>query len=286
MGGLRETAKKRRGMTDTTPRRRFLAGVAAAGLGALGGCVSLGDRQQTEEMHTFDTADLDELTVQNGVGDVLVAAEDRSDIRVRTTKRAGSEDQFDAISLNEQRSGGTLALSVDNEIDSTLFGSPPSMELDVVVPADVRVAEVRTNTGDVQVEETSGALDVETDTGDAAASGVDGVVRATTDTGDLTIRDAASVSGVTTETGDVEIDVAGLSGDARIETETGDVDAALAASLDAQVVVRTETGDVTSGGLDLSNLETGEHRLEGTLGEGTNRFTIETETGDVALSGL
>jgi len=273
-------------MSHETTRRRFLAGAAAAGLGALGGCISLGDRQQTEETRTVEVGDLDELTIQNGVGDVSVAAEDRSDVRVRTITRAGSEDQFDAINLVEQRSGGTLALSVENEIDSVLLGSPPSMELDVVVPSDLRVAEVWTNTGDVQVEGTSGALDVETDTGDAAVSGVEGAVRATTETGDLTIRNAESVSGVETETGDIEVDVLALDGDARIETETGDVDAALAASLDARVAVRTETGDVTSGGLDFSDLESGEHRLEGTLGDGTNRFTIETETGDVTLSGL
>jgi len=273
-------------MNHTTTRRRFLAGAAAAGLGAIGGCISLGDRQETEETHTFDVTGLSELTIRNGVGDVRVAAEDRSDVRVRAIKRAGSEDQFDAISLIEQRSGGTLALSVDNEIDSVLFGSPPSMEFDIVVPTDLRVAEIRTDTGDLEVERTSGALNVETDTGDAVVSDVDGGLRATTDTGDLTIRNAASVSGVTTETGDVEIDVAALDGDARIETETGDVDAALAAALDARVVVRTETGDVTSSGLDLSELESGEHRLEGTLGEGTARFTIETETGDVTLSGL
>jgi len=273
-------------MSHETTRRRFLAGAAAAGLGAIGGCVSLGDRQQTEETRTVEVGDLDELTIQDGVGDVRVAAEDRSNVRLRAIKRAASEDQFDAISLVERRSGGTLALSVDNEIDSVLLGSPPSMELDVVVPSDLRVAEVRTNTGDAEIDGTSGALSVETDTGDAAVSGVDGAVSATTDTGDLTIRNAASVSGVETETGDVEIDVPALDGDARVETETGDVDAALAASLDARVVVRTETGDVTSGGLDFSDLESGEHRLEGTLGGGTNRFTIETETGDVALSGL
>lgn len=273
-------------MTDTTTRRRFLAGAAAAGLGAIGGCISLGDRQQTEETHTFDVDDLDELTIQNGVGDVTVDAEDRSDVRVRAIKRAANEDQFDAISLVEQRSGGTLALTVDNEIDSVFLGSPPSMELDVVVPTDLRVAEIGTDTGDIEIEGTSGALDLETDTGDAIVSSVDGAVGATTDTGDLTIRNVASVSGITTDTGDVEVDVAALDGDVRIETDTGDVGAALSASLDARVIVRTDTGDVTSSGLDLSNLESGEHRLEGTLGEGTNRFTVETDTGDVALSAL
>jgi len=273
-------------MTDTTPRRRFLAGAAAAGLGALGGCISLGERQQTEETHTFDVADIDELTLRNGVGDVSVAAEDRSDVRMRAITRAANEDHFDSISLREQRSGGTLALSVDNEIDSVLLGSPPSMELDVVVPSDLRVADVEIDTGDVEIERTSGALNLETDTGDAVVRGVDGAVDATTDTGDLTISDVASISGITADTGDVEVDVATLDGDARIETDTGDVDAALSASLDARVIVRTDTGDVTSGGLDLSDLETGEHRLEGTLGEGTNRFTIETETGDVTVSEL
>ncbi len=273
-------------MTHKTPRRRFLAGAAAAGLGALGGCISLGDRQETEETHTFDVADLDELTLRNGVGDVTVAAEERSDVRVRAIKRAANEDHFDAISLVEQRSGGTLALSVDNEIDSVLLGSPPSMELDIVVPADLRVAEVGTDVGDVEVEGSNGALSVETDTGDGVVSGVEGTVDATTDTGDLTIRDVASISGITTDTGDVEVDVAALDGDARIEIDTGDVDAALAASLDARVVVRSETGDVTSNGLDFSDLESGEQRLEGTLGEGTNRLTIATDTGDVTLSGL
>ncbi|WP_343773214.1 DUF4097 family beta strand repeat-containing protein, partial [Natronoarchaeum mannanilyticum] len=242
--------------------------------------------QQTEETHTFDVADLDELTLRNGVGDVSVAAEDRSDVRVRAVTRAANEDHFDSISLVEQRSGGTLALSVDNEIDSVLLGSPPSMDLDVAVPSDLRVADVKTDTGDVEIEGTSGALNLETDTGDGVVRSVEGAVDATTETGDLTIRSSTSVSGVETETGDAEIDVAALDGDARLETETGDVDAALAASLDARVVVRTETGDVTSGGLDFSDLESGEHRLEGTLGEGSNELTIETETGDVTLSGL
>lgn len=209
---LRITRSKRSGMSQTTPRRRFLAGAVATALGALGGCASLGDRQQTEETRAFDVGDADDLTVQNGVGDVTVGAEDRDDVRVRAIKRAGSEDQFDAITLNDRRSDGTLALTVENEIDSVLLGSPPSMELEIDVPADLRVS--------------------------------------------------------------------------RVETDTGEIDAALAASLDARVVVNCDTGEVTASGLDFSNLETGEHRLEGTLGDGARELSVETNTGDVALTAL
>ncbi|SNZ15557.1 Putative adhesin [Natronoarchaeum philippinense] len=289
-------------MTATTPRRGFLAGIAAIGLGALGGCISLGERQQTEETHTFDVSDSSELTVENGVGDVTVSAEERSDVRVRAVKHAGSEDQFDAITLNDERAGETLSLTVDNEIDSVLVGSPPSMTLDIAVPADLRVARVDTATGDVGVSDTGGDIAIETatgdvditetaagvsidtNTGDIVVSGAGGPVRTSTDTGDVQVR-RGWIDDIQTTTGDVDVEVAALDGDADMGTDTGDVDAALSASLDARVAVETDTGDVSASGLDFSDLESAEHSLEGTLGEGTDRLSIETTTGDVTLTG-
>lgn len=272
-------------MSERTSRRRFAAGVGAVALGALAGCAAIGDRAETEESRTYPIADVEELRVENGAGDATVRAADRSDVRVRTTKRAGDEDGFDDVGLEEERASGTLALSVERDGDGGLFGPPPSMDLDVAVPPELRVSRVRTDAGDLEVMGTDGAVTVETDAGDAVLDDVDGAVSAATDTGDVAVRGGADVPDVETNTGDVRVEAGAVASDARIETDTGDVRAALASSLDVRVDVETDTGDVTVRALGLSDLSDGDG-LEGTLGEGTHELAIRTNAGDVTLARL
>jgi DUF4097 and DUF4098 domain-containing protein YvlB len=273
-------------MSEFVRRRRFLAGAGGAVLAALGGCISVSGNESEENTRTFGADDVEELDVSSTDGDVSVSADQRSDVRVDATKHGDSQRALDDVELDATRTGGKLRLNVVRHSDGGLLGSPPTMDLDIAVPASLRVAAVESNTGDVDVTGTAGPLEAETSTGDVTVAGVDDSVSVETSTGDVTVRNVARVAQIETSTGDVEADVAALADGTEIETSTGDVDAALSPSLDARVVVKTSTGDVSVAGLDMRDRRQDDDDLAGTLGEGGQELSIETSTGDVSLSAL
>lgn len=276
-------------VNQNTSRRRLLAGVGAAAAAALAGCSGatpfVGKR--IEDDQTIDTADATALSVIARVGDVTVRSEDRDDVHVDLVKQSSSVGvDLSKLELTVERAGDRIELATRYAGDSSLLGGEPSMDLTIAVPRSLAVTALSASVGDVLVEDVTGDLSVRASVGDVTLRNVDGTVGVQASTGDVTIESPAAVGDVRADVGDVSVEVPAIDGGATIETSTGDIDAALSADLDAELVAEADVGDVTVDGLSLDDSSRMEHSVTGTLGNGGPTLRVTTDTGDVTLSAL
>lgn len=281
----------------------MLAGAGAALSAALAGCSGLtpfvGKRE--ESTRTVPVEDASAVAAVVDVGDVTVRSAERDDVRVEFVKQSSSVGaDLSKLEFRVERDDDRLVLRGDWTGDGGLWGTP-SLDLDVVVPASLSVERVASSVGDLTVEnargdvsidgQTSdvtvrshdGSVDVESQTGDVNVRSLDGSVDVDTQTGDVVVRDPSTLAGATTQTGDVDVDVPAIDGDTTIRSQTGDVTAAIAADVDAELRATTEAGDVDVRDLELSDALVDETAASGTLGDGGPTLRVECQTGDVVL---
>lgn len=216
-------------------RRRLLAGGGLAAATALAGCAGrLGGRldESTTVSERYDAAGLTALEASTVDGELTVTGEDRETVALDAEKRGGSREALEAMTVDVRQAGGTLSVTVDDEDASGLTGPRPQVDLEFAVPAGLRVAQlrstngvidvsgvfgpmvVRSTNGDVSVTGINGDVDVELVNGRIEVDGVDGDVTAGATNGEITVRSV---------TGDVTADSA--NGDVSVSDVDGSVDA-------------------------------------------------------------
>ncbi len=290
----------------TITRRQLLGGCGAAGLAALAGCSGVTPfvSRRTESSETVDPDGAETVTVDTAVGDVTIIREDRDDIDVDIVKQSSSiRTDLDDLHF-EVDHDDRLELRSVWEGSEGWFTSRPAMNLDIAMADGLELDRIDTSvgtitlrdvagsmrlgtsTGNVDVESVDGAVRAETSTGDIEIETVDGAVSAETSIGDVRLRDIGQLGDLSTSTGDVETEVPAIDGETVISTSTGSVTAAIDSALDADLVVETSTGDISTGDLELDDMGSGDDLLTGTLGEGGPTLRIETGTGNIRLEQL
>lgn len=270
-------------------RRDLLAGGSVAVLGSIAGCSAMTPFVGTrlEETRTISTTDVNRLTARTALGDLTVSGTDRNDVRARVVKQSSSaRTDLSKLQFVAERVDDELLLRSEWTGEPQTFDSRPSMDIELAMPRSLRVDQLATNTGDVEVSDVSGDSTVRSDTGDLTVERADGLIHASSQTGDVRIRSPAGIDAVRCETGDVHVDVPAIDGPTEITSSVGDIAAALGPELDAELTARTETGSISTEEFDVQDDQYAGARVDGTLGGGGPSLTIETDTGDVELSRL
>ena len=241
-------------------RRRLLTGASAVTLAGLAGCIATNrDVAETVEEH-YDVEGASAVTASAVNGDVTVTCEDRDDVAVTGVKVAASDGDLESVRLEASREDGTLSLDVEVDGGLLRFGPDPKMDLEVAVPADLRVSRVETTNGDLEVAEVDGETAVDTTNGDVTIDAVGGPL--------------------TVETTNGEVSAGGVSDDAAVETTNGAVDLSLSPDLEATLSVSTTNGEITVEGFDDETTRT-DSDLEATRGDGSHDLEVSTTNGDV-----
>lgn len=163
---------------------------------------------------------------------------------------------------------------------------------------------ISTGSGNVDVRTAAGDVNLETGSGDITVFGMQGTsLKLDTGSGDVTLTDGKAGT-LSVETGSGNIDAKSSAGDElTFDTGSGDVDVALTATfrslhietgsgnvtlqvppeLGAQVELDTGSGDIDLGGLTLQVRHVQHDHIEGVLGDGKGRLSVETGSGDVRL---
>jgi DUF4097 and DUF4098 domain-containing protein YvlB len=272
-------------MTEPALSRRRLLGAAAAAVpAAIAGCAVPGPLETESGSRTLSLGDATSLTVENHNGRITVTGEDREDVRLDYEKRTRyGADLLDRTDVVDQRVGETLQVAVEFERN----GDPtPTVRLDLRVPESTPVERLETGNGDVTARNVGGNPRLRTSNGDAVAREVGGYVSLDTSNGRVEATGIEGLDGAASSNGDVEVEIPALRQDARVETSNGDVTAALATGLDADVTAETSNGDVSTAGLSFGDAESGDSRFSGRLGEGGTDLRLSTSNGDVTLSAL
>ncbi|MGV3522793.1 MAG: DUF4097 family beta strand repeat-containing protein [Candidatus Sericytochromatia bacterium] len=184
--------------------------------------------------------------------------------------------------------------------------------------------QLQTQSGDVSAEQDSESLTIETQSGDIVVKGsvFDGQLtsqsgqikleaavrhqlRAESRSGDVSLQllDGAGHMHLHTQSGDIDLSgelrasahAQSLSGDLQadvvitalaqldLHTQSGDIDLALRPGSQGHLEAEARAGDITCRHA-LQQVETGEHRLQGVLGNGEGRLRLSTQTGDILIS--
>lgn len=171
----------------------------------------------------------------------------------------------DGLELRVRNEVGPVTVQTfdGDEIEVNIAFSGPSTEsLDAVSVTD---------------ERTDDALLLETEDGSAAEVSAS-----------LTIRspEEVNIGSVQTSNASIEVDVPRIDGNTDIVTANGGIDAALAPSLNAEVIATTTNGSVELEGLDLNSVERSDTELSGSLGDGTNTLSLETTNASIDIRPL
>ncbi|MFC4358528.1 DUF4097 family beta strand repeat-containing protein [Halobium salinum] len=276
----------------TLLRSTGLAG--AAGLVGLAGCTAPGTSPEETTSTDLDVPDGAAVRVRNTNGSVVVDTHDGDGVVLTVTKRAPtSAGRFDEVtvetgsdSASDGEEGDGAAYLVETVYGTDEARRTVSVGLDLAVPAGTRVAETTTANGRVTVGNTAGDLTVESANGAIEVRNVDGFVTVTAANGSVDVSGVAGVDGIETSNGSIDAEVPAIRRDTTVRTSNGNVDVALGADLDAELLATTELGSIDVDDLALDPGERPARRVEGRLGDGGNRLRIRTGNGGIDLVAL
>ena len=219
--------------------------------------------------HRFETHHPVHLHTEIGKGSVSVVATETTETRVEITGRDADQvivrQDGDAISVIGPKQRGAI-FGGDSRLDVAVTlpaGSDLSIRTgsaDISVAGPVAGGQLKSGSGDVQVEETSAPMLLETGSGDIRVDTGAAELRVKSGSGNVVLADLASTTSVSTGSGDVKIGTS--HGATVVKTGSGDL----------------EVGDAT---LDVS-LTTGSGDLVvGTAHRG--RLTAKGASGDIQI---
>ncbi|GAB7095554.1 hypothetical protein JCM30237_27080 [Halolamina litorea] len=269
--------------------RRAALGFGIAALSSLAGCLGAPLDSFSEASESIDRgftpADVDTVTVVNGVGDVTVRAEETDAVRARVEKRVrGDRGALDDVRVRIDLSDGELTVETSSDRSPALRLRSPTTTVTITVPDDDSapdIAGVVTQVGDVSLSGTRGNTRVQTEVGDVSATAVEGYLTLETEVGTVTASDCTGLDAATSEVGDVKVDLLALRGDVEVGTDVGDVVVGVADDLDLDVLAESDGGVDSDLELDDSTVSNG--RVSGRLNAGGHRLHAYTDVGDVSL---
>jgi DUF4097 and DUF4098 domain-containing protein YvlB len=211
-------------------------------------------------MPRYETPEPISVTLELGVGDVRIAASDRTDtvVEVRPSDEADESDVKAAAQIRVDYTNGTLRVtgpkarpfdfsrktrSVDVSIDLP-SGSQVSAQMQM---GDIRCAgrlgecRLKTSAGNVSLERT-GPLRLSTSAGHVTAEGITGNADISTGMGKVQIGDVEGAAVVKNSNGDTAIDT--VTGDVRVRAANGDIRVQRAG---AGVDAKTSNGSIRLG---------------------------------------
>jgi DUF4097 and DUF4098 domain-containing protein YvlB len=199
----------------------------------------------------------------------------------------------------------SVHLAVGEVVVSNVEGD---LEVDVA-SANITATRTRgalrldTGSGDITVTEASGAIDLDAGSGSIRATTIrGGPLRLDTGSGDVDVTDAevttleidtgsgdvtaerigARTITIDTGSGAVELSLTADVDQLGIDTGSGDVTLTVPATLGAEVDIETSSGEIDLAfPIDVRRVE--RDRIQGRIGDGAGRISVETGSGDIRL---
>ena len=219
--------------------------------------------------HHFETHRPVRLLAEIGKGSVQVLATDTTETHIEVTGRDAEQtlvrqdgDQISVIGPKQRGGffGGDSRLDVVVTLPTASDLVVRTGSADVTVTGTVGTAQLKSGSGDVEVDTADGPLVVETGSGDVRIESARGNLKAKSGSGDVLVVDAAAAVLVSTGSGDVQLWT--VHGTAVVKTGSGDLKVGEAAG---DVAMTTGSGDL---------VVTRAHR---------GRVTVKGASGDVAI---
>jgi hypothetical protein len=213
-------------------------------------------------MPTFDTPEPILVTIDLGLGDIRIAASDRTDtaVDVRPSDPARESDVRAAEQTRVEFAAGQLRVSGPKQRGLGVFGRPGSVDLLIELPSGSHLhgeagaatfhcqgrlgeCRVRTGLGDITVDRAAGPADVSTGSGKIRLGGIDGSAVVKNSNGHCWIGEIAGDLRAHTANGDIEVGLGGAS--LAVSTSYGDL--RVSEIVRGAASLRTSYGDIEIG---------------------------------------
>lgn len=206
-------------------------------------------------MHTFPTPGPTTLVVQTSNGDVTVRATDTAQTTVELTPLNPAGETAVAQAVVEQRGGAVVVRLARHR--GGLLRQGPSVAVSITCPtgtsldvkadaADIRAtgsyahASISSGSGDIEVEELTGAAKLKSGSGAVTVGHAGDVLVVSTGSGDVLVDRSSRNATLSAGSGDISIGT--LGGQAVVRTGSGDVEVGV---LEGALLTKTGSGDLT-----------------------------------------
>ncbi len=228
-------------------------------------------QERFEQTYAFSAGQ--RLTLTNTNGDVYVEPWDRSEIRVRATKKV------------KARGGDADAALAELRIEVDVDGS--GVEIDTIYPSWKRLFGWSHVSASVDYEiqlPREANLDVRTVNGEIEVSGLDGEIRLRSTNGGIAVLDAAGSVSASTTNGGIKVELDRVSSEGmEFETTNGGIRVDLPSSVQASVRARTTNGSIETDFPVTVHGTFRRNRLEGDINGGGPAIELRTTNGGIRL---
>jgi len=205
---------------------------------------------------------------------------------------AGGSIKLDAIKVSNKGQDGLDRIHIDVTEETDLVTIKARIEgnqgslgvrMKLQVPSGVHVTDVETSNGRIELHGTTGNTTLKTSNGEVDVQNVNGFVKITTSNADILVKNTDGIRDLKTSNNPIDVEVKALAGDTKVETSNGDIVLHINDALDVQIKASTSNGDATVHDDLVTDTDDSGQKIEGTLGAGTHKLTIDTDNADVDL---
>jgi hypothetical protein len=287
-----------------TTRRTLLGSLGIAATTLLTGCTVSGDVDRETKSVEYAVAgnEVDRVAVSGGDGEMTVRGWDGADVRVEATTFARGKTDISDVSVSREVIGDKLDIEVEvpDQVGIGAFGGGLE-SIDVRVPTGTRVTRVSIDDGSGRVTAVAGDIDLDVDDGSAEIGPVDGGLNVTVDDGAVTVGEVDRVAGelddgtlemtepatigdLTADDADLDLAIEGLDGDVTVQCDDGNVTARMTPTTDATVVANADGNAVHFEGGVFDSVTTSSETTRGTIGDGSDRLTVNIDDGEIRMA--
>jgi DUF4097 and DUF4098 domain-containing protein YvlB len=223
------------------------------------------------------------ISVKSISGDIKINGTTGSTIHVKAVKKGEDKDKVQVI---ENSSANRLELRSEYAPNCHCNAS---IEYFIDVPGSVDYVfdALDTASGDVSVAGVKGTVKTHSASGDIVAHQITGKLEISTASGDVKLDHINGSVSAKSVSGDVEVNLEKLSGTdpLNFESVSGDVAISAPSSLDAELDLKTVSGDMhTDFPLTIESAQYGPQKgAKGKIGQGTHKIMIKSVSGDIHL---
>ncbi len=223
------------------------------------------------------------ISVDSVSGDITVTGYAGSSIHVKAIKEGYDKDKVQVV---DNSTSNRLELKAEYPHSCNCEASIRFI-LEVPSGTEYLFDTLSTASGDIAVSGVKGTVSLRSASGDLSARQISGKLDVNTASGDVKLDRIIGSVVAKSVSGDVEVDLEQLQGSDPLsfKSVSGDVVIAAPANLDAEIEMKTLSGDMTTDfPLTIESAQFGSQKgATGRIGQGTHKIEVKTVSGDVRL---
>lgn len=225
------------------------------------------------------------FSLKNTNGDVLVSTWPRNEVEIKAVKIAKrAESDLDRVKIEVSAAGDSVR--VDTIYEKTFLRNiRVEVKYEVKVPEGVRLEDVHTTNGDVELVGRFGDANAGTTNGDIRLESASGRCSASTTNGDINVHNVKGPVDAETTNGSIHIDIQAVEAGIKAETTNGSITLKMAGDVNANLRVHTTNGHIrTDYPVTVRGMVKSRRSLEGTFGNGGPEIELQTTNGSITIT--